>query len=37
MEPTLEEFWSTSEKVSQPYFFQSWMVALAMVMAPFSP
>ncbi len=37
IEPTLEEFWSTSVKVSQPYFFQSWMVALAIVIAPFSP
>jgi hypothetical protein len=32
----LEEFWSTSVKVSQPYFFQSWIVAFATVIAPFS-
>ena len=30
--PTLDEFCSTSAKVSQPYFFQSWMVVRAMVM-----
>ena len=37
MAPTLEEFWSTSAKVSQPYFFQSRMVVRAIVIEPFSP
>ena len=37
MTPTLEEFCRTSAKVSQPYFFQSRILVLAMVMAPFSP
>jgi hypothetical protein len=36
MEPMLEEFWRTSAKVSHPYFFQSWIVVLAIVIAPFS-
>ena len=36
MEPTFEEFCNTSPKVSQPYFFQSWIVVLAIVMLPFS-
>ena len=36
MEPTFEEFCKTSPKDSQPYFFQSRIVVLAMVMLPFS-
>ena len=37
MAPTFEEFWSTCWNVSQPYFFQSWIVLLAMVITPCSP
>src|SRR5207245_10083134 len=37
IDPTFDEFWSTSLNVSQPYFFQSWIVVRAMVIAPFSP
>ena len=29
MAPTFDEFWSTCWNVSQPYFFQSWIVLLA--------
>jgi hypothetical protein len=36
IEPTLEEFWSTSENVSHPNFLWSWIVAFATLMAPFS-
>ena len=32
-----DEFCSTSANVSQPYFFQSWIVVPASVIAPFSP
>ncbi len=35
--PTFEECWRTSEKVSHPYFFQSWMTWLATVIRPLSP
>src|SRR5438874_264457 len=36
MEPTFDEFCNTSLNDSQPNFFQSWMVVLAMVSWPFS-
>jgi len=36
IDPTLDEFCSTSANVSQPYFFQSRIVVPARVIAPFS-
>jgi len=36
MDPTFDEYCRTSLNVSQPYFFQSRIVVLASVMAPFS-